>query len=274
MGSAATPLYAPSKPTNDDSELPHVDERLARPGVWEEVRDGVVYELTPADEKHGDAHHHVASVVGAIVRDEYKVSIDRLTRTGKRTDFAPDVSIYPREKTADGHSKMAEIAIEVADSQSRADVRWKAEKLVERGCRRVFLVDVTAFVVCEYDHAANDWQELAPDMIIEDPIFLTPVTAMQMIDQVRHDSLVIDAYRVAGSPALREFELSVRTEVEAREHNAGALAEAKRVLRRLLNKRFGVSDDPRIEACASVELLETWAERLLSVATVDDVFCE
>lgn len=276
MGSAATPLYAPSTRVVTDEPLPHVDERLARPGVWEEVRDGVVYQLTPADEKHGDAHHHVAAVVGAVVRDEYKVSIDRLTRTSKTTDFAPDVTICPREKTPDGHSKIAEVAIEIADSQSRSDVRWKAEKLIERGCRRVFLLDCSANVVCEFDIESNDWAELAPETMIVDKTFLTPVKAAQLIEQIRHDSLVIEAYRLVGAPALRALEESARAKGEAEGKIEGKIEgrieAARRMLNLLLAARFSVDQDARVNACDSIETLERWATRVLIATSVEAVF--
>ncbi len=156
VGRSSSAVAAPSYGAPESAKLPHVDERLATPGVWEDVRDGVVHKLTPADEKHGNAHHHVSMIIGAVVRDKYAASTDRLTRTGIRTDFAPEVAIFPREKTEDGHSKMAEIAFDIADSQTRNDARWKAEKLIEHNYHKIFLLNINKSILYKYDHTTNN----------------------------------------------------------------------------------------------------------------------
>lgn len=267
-GRSSSAVSAPSYGATEIAQLPHVDERLARPGVWEDVRDGVVHELTPADEKHGNAHHHVSLVIGTVVRDEYAASTDRLTRTGVRTDFAPDVAIFPREKTEDGHSKMAEVAFEIADSQSRNDARWKAEKLIERGCRRVFLLDVDKSVLCEYDRATDDWRELAADALIEDRTFTVPIWASNLLDKIMNDALILNALRAKNSAVLTEILLD-----EARRGEAfGVLTQARRALYRVLKKRFNVTEDPRIEACTDVSALEHWLDQAIAAPQLEHVF--
>ncbi len=279
-GRSSSAVSAPSHAPTDSTKLPDLDDRLATPGAWEEVRDGVVFKLAPADYPHAKAHSRVAAVVDAVVRKEYETAIDMLTRTSLVSDFAPDVSIFPRARDAQQHRQMTEVAIEIADSQTRNDARWKAEKLIERGCRRVFLLDVDKSVLCEYDHTTDNWRELPPDALIEDRAFATPILASNLLDKIMNDALILNALRAKNSAALAEILLNeaqrgeARGEARGQAHGKvlGTLEQARRSLYRVLNKRFNITEEPRIEACTDVSVLEQWLDQAISAAKLEDVF--
>ena len=274
MGRSTAAVYAPSTALSHESVLLPVDERLVRPEANEEMRDGVLYQKAPSNDPHAKAHAHVTSVVSAVVRDEYTTAVDMLTRTSKTSDFAPDVSVVARARTADNQLPMTEIAFEIADSQTRGDARWKAEKLAQRGCRRVFLLDVERSVLCEYDHAQQDWQELASDALIEDPVFATSLTASDLVKQLLRDELLVDTLRAKRSPALAALESSAQRKGKTEGKAEGTLQQAKRALYRVLTLRFNVTHHDAVELCTDVETLEKWHDRAIVFAELERVFDE
>lgn len=276
VGRSSSAAFAPSHTPTESTKLPDLDDRLATPGAWEEVRDGVVFKLAPADYPHAKAHSRVAAVVDAVVGKEYETAIDLLTRTSLVSDFAPDVSIFPRARDAQQGRQMTEVAIEIADSQTRTDARWKAEKLIERGCRRVFLLDVDQSVLCEYDRTTDNWRELAADTLIEDRAFAIPIVASNLLDTIMNDAMTLNALRAKNSTALAEILLDEAQRAEARGEAQGkalgALEQARRALYRVLRKRFNISEDPRVAACTDVSVLEHWHDQAIVAARLEDVF--
>ncbi|HSK00349.1 MAG TPA: Uma2 family endonuclease, partial [Kofleriaceae bacterium] len=125
------------------AELPEVDERLAEPETRFEVEDGRWVYVAPADEPHGEGHATVGALVKSHHADGYSIAIDMLTRTSRTDDIAPDVSVYPSARNPrSGARQLEELAFEVVSAQSLAHVGQRAAKLVARGVRRVFALDV------------------------------------------------------------------------------------------------------------------------------------
>src|SRR2546426_659743 len=80
----------------NDDPVPRIDDRLAPPETRIEYLDGKKIISMPADPPHATKHSQIDRVVGAHVAAGYEVAVDMLTRTSKTSDFAPDVSIFPK----------------------------------------------------------------------------------------------------------------------------------------------------------------------------------
>ena len=130
--------------------LPAVDDRLVAPESHAQIVDGVVVRTMGANPPHATRHAEVTHVFAGALADGYAVAVDMLTRTDELNDLAPDVSIFPAEedKTTGGR-KLEELAFEVLDTERLSHATDKAEKLVARGVRRVFVVRIADRTVYE-----------------------------------------------------------------------------------------------------------------------------
>ena len=67
-----------------------------------------------------------------------------LTRTSETSDIAPDVSVFPRARDeVTGGRQLEQLAFEVVSTERLSHAADKAQRLVDRGVRRVFAVDAT-----------------------------------------------------------------------------------------------------------------------------------
>src|SRR4051812_40837375 len=124
-------------------KLPEVDQRLVEPETRFEIIDGRRVYVAPADEPHGERHSGVDRLLGAHRAAGYSVAVDMLTRTSRIDDIAPDVSVYPTARDPrTGGRQLEELAFEVASTESLGHAGTKARKLVARGVRRVFAIDL------------------------------------------------------------------------------------------------------------------------------------
>lgn len=129
--------HDPSRP------LPAVDEHLVMPGSGFEILDGKVFEVPPALEPHAERNSKLAALLEAHVRDEFNVAVDMLTRTDRLNDFAPDASVYPRARHPEtGGRQLEQLAFEIVSTETMGHAALKAAKLIERGVRRVFALDI------------------------------------------------------------------------------------------------------------------------------------
>ena len=114
----------------------------------------------------------------------------------------------------------------------------------------------------------------------QDPIMRT---AKQALDQLSQDSATrrlareredaIMLYQIELAESRAEGEAKGRTEGEAKGRTEGEAKGRATLLLKQLGLRFGPLSDAtraRVQA-ASIEQLDTWAERILSAATLDDV---
>lgn len=107
---------------------------------------------------------------------DFKVACDMLTRTSRIDDIAPDVSIYPRALHPVTRGRQLEhVSFQIANTETLTNAAKKAEKLVGRGVRRVFLIDARRLRVHEWARELGTWSVLAPDFCIVDPVFTVPL---------------------------------------------------------------------------------------------------
>ena len=211
MSTSFKPAPGPS------AELPEVDERLAEPETRFEVEDGRWVYVAPADEPHGEGHATVGALVKGHHADGYSVAIDMLTRTSRTDDIAPDVSVYPSARNPrSGARQLEELAFEVVSAQSLAHVGQRAAKLVARGVRRVFALDVKRMRALEWSNDTGEWKLLERSGQIEDPALAVPIPIEALLDAARADDAIARALRVKRHPEFLAEREEGRAEGEAR----------------------------------------------------------
>src|SRR5258705_9954886 len=164
-----------SKPLHAEAELPPVDERLVEPETRYEMYDGELVYVPPSDHAHGERQAKASALIEACVRPEFSVATEMLTRTSRTSDIAPDISVCPRAlDPATGRRRIAELAFEVVSTQSLGNAADKARRLLARGVRRVFAIDVEHGRALEWSGALAAWQR-HPGICIEDPVLAVPL---------------------------------------------------------------------------------------------------
>jgi hypothetical protein len=203
------------------SALPEVDERLVAPETRHEVEDGRVVYVPPADEPHGTAHASLGALVHAHRAGGYSVAADMLTRTSRIDDIAPDVSVYPTARhPRTGGRQLEELAFEIVSTESLGHAGRRAAKLVSRGVRRVFAIDVERRRALEWSNEMTAWSLLDRRARIEDPALAIPLEVEAMIDAAGPDDAIVRAWR-----AKRHHEFVAERAEGRAEGRAEALAE-------------------------------------------------
>jgi hypothetical protein len=185
-------------------ERPAVDERLVAPESRYEVEDGKVVYVAPADEPHASRHSKVSAIVEACVADGYDVASDMLTRLTETDDAAPDVSVFPVARDpATGGRKTEELAFEVVSTERLGHAGQKAAKLIARGVRRVFAVDVERQRALEWSPALGTWSMLADSDTIADAVLAAPLPVADLVRAAKSDDPVARALLAKQNPGRR-----------------------------------------------------------------------
>jgi hypothetical protein len=186
-------------PPDEGSEVPEVDERLAEPEARQEVEDGRVVHVAPADEPHAERHASRAALLKAHRAEGYSVAADMLTRTSKVDDIAPDVSVYPTARNPRaGGRQLEELAFEIVSTESLGHARGRAVKLASRGVRRVFALDVERERALEWSREMEQWSIVGGR--IEDRALAVPVPTDALLDAARADDAIVRAWRAKRHP--------------------------------------------------------------------------
>ena len=233
-------------------EVPAVDERLVMPGTRAEILKGALLMPPPADEPHGTSHFDLTYLLAAHVADGYRGAVDMLTRTSRESDFAPDASVFPRERDAEtGGRRLEELAFEIVSEQWIGVPSEKARELARRGVRRIFCVVLKNRRVLEWSRATDGWSFLPEDFVIDDPCFATPLPVRALLDGAEVDRAVVAALEKRG--LLAELETRAREEGRARGLAQG-LEQGRRAAALDLCEALGVElDEARRAALAAMD---------------------
>lgn len=269
-GASSHALSAPSQ--KPGPRQPPIDENVLSENCGYELVDGQVYELSPAEEEHGTEHFQLPAVLGVHLAPEYKGAVDMLTRPGVGSNFAPDVSIFPRARDPEtGGRHVEDIVFEVIDTESRSHVTDKTRKLIARGVRRAFLIDVNRRNVREWSRAADDWTLLGDDAQIVDRCFQSPVPVRALVDEGLIEDVLAKALLARNNPVFTQREQRAEQRGEQRgEHNA-----RRHVLRVMLQARGVALDEAqlrRIDGCDDTATLDGWILRAATATTATEVF--
>jgi hypothetical protein len=247
-------VMAFSTPPYSNSRLPDVDERLVVPETRYEIVDGEEVYAAPSDEPHAESHASLGALLRAHRAAGYSVALDMLTRTSRIDDLAPDVSVYPTARNLrTGGRQLEEMAFEIASSQSVRHVGSRAAKLVARGVRRVFAIDIGRLCALEWSKELGQWSILDRRSRIEDRVLAVPILIGVMLDVALADDAVVRAWRAKRHP---EF-IAERAEGEAAGEAKGL---AKGVFAILVSRGLEPTEEERRRLIAERDLgrLERW----------------
>ena len=242
--------------------------------------------MPPADPPHGERQVQLSALIEAHTGPEFKVASDLLTRTSKRDDVAPDVSVYPAARDpVTGRRQLEQLVFEVVSTQSLGEAGRKAAKLAARGVRRVFAIEIKRSRALEWSAEAGAWRALDPAGHIEDPALAVPLPIAALIHDARPDDAVARALLAKRNPVLVQNRAEGRAEglaegrAEGRaeggaEGRAKGRAEAVIVL---LTAR-GVAVDrtlrARILAERDAKRLDRWIVKAASCAQASELFAD
>lgn len=249
------------------SRRPPVDERLVAPGTRYEIIDGKVEYVPPADEPHGSRHSKVSALLEIYAADGFDVAADMLTRTSATGDMAPDASVFPAARDPKtGGRQIEQLAFEVVSTERLSHAATKAQRLVARGVRRVFAVDVERRRALAWSHATNTWEILPVDGVIDDPALAVPLPLRALVEAVHADDAVAEALLVKKNPVIT----AAIAEGEARGVLSGKIAA---LLAILSARRIDVKKKARklIEACEDEDEINRWLARAATAERLDDV---
>jgi Uma2 family endonuclease len=253
-----------------------VDERLVMPETRHEVINGKVVYVSPADEPHGTLHSRMAALLQAHVVADYQCAVDMLTRTSARNDFAPDASVFPVARDPEtGGRKLEELAFEVVSTESLARAGRKAQKLVERGVRRVFAIDVERKRAMEWSTRTNAWEILATGGVIEDGTLIVPLPIQALVEAFDADNAVARALLAKKNDVLEGALRSAREAGKIEGKTDGKLEGKIEALLQILAAR-GIRVPKKGTKMILEErneaVVDQWLGCAASCATVDDLF--
>ena len=186
-----------------DEALPEIDDRLVEPETRYEMWDGELVYVSPADPPHGEREFQLCVVIGAHTAPDFLAADDLLTRTSRIDDIAPDVSVYPAAPhPTTGRRQLAQLCFEVVSTQSLRHAGRKAAKLVQRGVRRVFAIDIKRSRALEWSAGSSAWRELDPAGHIVDPALAVPLPVASLIHEARTDDVVARALLAKRNPVI------------------------------------------------------------------------
>lgn len=254
--------------------LPAVDDRLVAPETRYEIVEGRLVPVSPADPPHGVRHSKVSALLEAHTGLDCSVASDMLTRTSERSDFAPDVSVFPvAPDPQTGGRQLEQLAFEVVSTQSLADAGHKAEQLVRRGVRRVFAIDVERGRALEWSRALGTWSVLDPGGEIEDPMLDVALPIEALVTTARADDTVARALFLKGNPFLVDRMAEGRAEGKT-EGRAEGKAESLMVV--LAARGFVIDEvtQARLLGERDMQRLDRWIARAMTCETIDELDTE
>jgi hypothetical protein len=222
--------------------------------------------VPPAGPLHAKCHIDVGTLLRIHVHPEFTVGSEKLIRTDETSDIAPDVTVYPRDPDPQtGGRQIEQLAFEVLVSETLGHAAGKAAKLVRRGVRRVFAIEVKRERVFEWSRERDDWQLLDPDSRIEDQVLAAPLPVNTLLESAKVDDAVQLALIIKRN---RVFEAAM----EQRE----AQGQAKMLITILTLRGLSVDGDARARILGErdLEQLDRWAARALSCITITELLTE
>jgi len=261
-------MSSPGSHANTD--LPAVDERLVAPESGYEIDDGKLVYVPPSDEPHGVGQGGLGALLVAHRAPDRSVALDMLTRTAVDSDFAPDASVYPSERDPrTGGRQLEELAFEILATERLGHAGDKAAKLIHRGVRRVFAIDVARLRAFEWSRELGTWGMLAPDSRIEDPALAVPLPVAALVDAAKVDDATVQAYRAKRHP---EF-LAEREEGRTEGRADGMIVAVTAIL---AARELPVRDDQRVRIAAERDpaRLERWVTRAATCTSVTELLAD
>lgn len=267
---------------------PCVDDHIVEPETRAEILHGRKLWASPARPAHARQHARLAHLLEAHAAEGYLSAVDMLTRTGPKSDFAPDASVYPAEPDpTNGRRRLEELAFEICSRQALKIPTEKARELIRRGVRRVFCLVVPASErgtaprkpsrrstgprMLEWSRETDGWSPLPENALIEDRCFTRPLPVRALLNAAETTDAVAEALRARGSKVFLEERAAGRAEgkaegkVEGKAESLLTILEARGIAVTAQQRR-------RILATTKPALLNRWLRRAVTAASLDEVW--
>ena len=265
--------------------FPRVDDHIVEPEV---TRDQLIgrrsVKKMPAEKRHATKHSELDYVLRAKVdRDAgYCTASDLLTRVDIDSDFASDAAILKDGIDPDtGARYLEQLAFEVVSTQSKSDVREKAERMHRRGVRRIFAIFTKTEQVSEWVPAQRGWKELDRASSIDDPCLVEPLPIEALLDAAAADNAVASALITKDNPVIQkhraEAEAAGLAKGRAEGKAEGEAVGTARAILSILEVRGSEPSDAvreRVLSCTDPDLLQLWLRRAATTASLDKVLEE
>jgi hypothetical protein len=256
--------------------VPAIDDRLAVPETRSEIVDGAVVHVPPADAPHGTRHAQVTALLEAHAAARFDVACDMLTRTSETSDVAPDVSVFPDDPDPEtGGRQLEQLAFEIVSTESLGHAGGKAAKLVARGVRRVFAIDVERSRLLEWSSSLGTWTVLDGAARIGDPALDAALPVDMLVRAAKTDDAVARALIIKRNPVIEATRAQDRAEGEIKGRIEGEIKGVIRALLVLLNRR-GISVDDaaleRIQGEQDPQQLDHWIAHAATCTTIAELF--
>jgi hypothetical protein len=260
--------------------LPPVDANIVTPETRYEMFDGVLVHVPPAKEPHGTRHSKAAALVEAHAAPDFDVACDMLTRTSHATEFAPDVSVFPRARNpVTGGRQLEHLAFEIVSTESLGHASERAAALCKRGVRRVFAIDIVRVRALEWSSSLGTWSLLDRNSHIADAALAAPLPISALLSAATVDDAVARALIIKRNAVIEadRADSNARSLAEglARGRIEGLIQHRAEVLFAVLAAR-GVSldrlDRERIAAERDPEQLLDWLTRAATCTSAAEVF--
>ena len=257
-----------------DLGLPAIDERLVTPQTPYEMWDGELVYVPPADPPHSTRHLQIAALIEAHTGPGFESGADLLTRTSRVDDIAPDVSVFPEAPDPrTGGRQLEQLAFEITSTQSLGHAGRKAAKLVGRGVRRVFAIDLGRSRALEWSARLGAWQVLDSGGHIEDPALAVPLPVEALVRDAKADDAVARALLAKRNPVLVQGRAEAKAEGRA-EGKAEGKAEAVIVLLAARGIALDRATRMRILGERNPQQLERWLGRAATCATLTELLAD
>ena len=233
-------------------ELPPIDERLVVPETPYEMEDGKLVYVAPADPPHAEHHTTLATLLNMHAAPSFRVAVDMLTRTSKVDDIAPDASVFPRAPDPrTGGRQLEHLAFEVVSTQRLGHAGKRARKLLDRGVRRVFAIDVEPGRVFEWSRELDSWSILDRNGAITDPALAVPLPIAALLRVIATDNAVARALLAKRNEVIEDFGREREDLGHARGVAEGlSRGQAEAVLSVLAARGIAVQEDQRAQILA------------------------
>jgi Uma2 family endonuclease len=260
------------------SGLPAIDERLVAPETPYEIHDGELVRVAPADPPHAERHLQLCALIEAHTGAGFEAACDLLTRASQIDDIAPDISIYPEgPDPTTGGRQLEQLAFEVVSTQTLTVAGRKAAKLVARGVRRVFAVDVERSRALEWSTVLEAWSLLDAAGHIADPALEVPLPIATLIHRVKADDAVARALVARRNPVFEAIRAEDRAEGHVEGKAEGRVEGKAEAVIALLEAR-GISLDQRardrILGERDPRRLDRWITRAIVCTSVAALLAE
>jgi hypothetical protein len=200
--------------------------------------------------------------------EDFDVASDMLTRTSETNDFAADVSVFPCAPDPEtGGRQLEQLAFEVVSTESLGHAAAKAAKLVARGVRRVFAIDVRRARALEWSTSPASWSLLDPGTHIEDPALAAPLPVNALLHAAKADDAVARALIVKRNPEIATHTLQARTEGKQE-----GIAESLLAFLSARGVALAVADRARILGERDPAMLNRWVVRAATCDTAASLF--